>query len=276
MPIISNSVQIKWTLENRAWYEYKKYEFTQYNQYFKVLVKDLLPHSSIKVTIQCDFCGKITKKQFYRCQYICNCNDKACIQKRIQLTNLRKYGVKHAWQAIPTKRKIIETLKNKYGVTKVSDIPFIREKIFLTRKNKDSIPYSVQQKHLRHLFNGKLNYPLHNYAIDIALPDEKIAIEYNGSGHDLTVQHGLESAECFSNKEEKRKTDIISLGWKLIIINSSNDILVDDSKLRKLFKFSKEQFKFNWKQIIIWDFDKNQIILDDYIITFNNFFSTYL
>lgn len=265
MPILSKVIYIKWSISNRAWYEYKGYEFTKYNKYFKVLIKDLIPHTSTKVAIQCDFCGKITYKAFYRCQYICNCSDKECIEKRKKMTNLRKYGVPYAWQARQTRLKIIDILKKKYGVEKVSDIPFIKEKIWNTKKENNTIKSSKQQNRLHRLFGGELNYPFNNYAIDIALTDNKIAIEYNGSGHDLAVQKGWETAEEFNDKELQRRNYLIDNGWKVIIFISSDDQLTTNMKLRRLFNFAKECFiKYNKKYIII-DFNKQQILIDDYI-----------
>lgn len=264
MPIISQIVRIKWKEDTRLWYEYKGYHFTNYRNTFKVLVKDLIPHAATKVLIKCDFCGKITQKSFYRCQNICNCSDKECIKKRKELTNLKKYGVKYAWQAPQVKLKIIEVLKRKYGVEHVSEIPFIHEKIFNIKHHNKSIATSKQQNRLCKLFNGVLNYPFSNWAIDIALVDDKIAIEYNGSGHDLSVQRNWLTQEEFEQKELERKNTLIQKKWKVITLISNNDELMTNNNLLKLLEFCKYQFNQYNKDYIIIDFDKNQIITDDY------------
>ena len=264
MPIISQIVRIKWKPENRLWYEFKGYHFTNYRNTFKVLVKDLLPHAATKVLIKCDFCGEITKKAFYRCQNICNCSNKECIKKRKELTNLKKYGVKYAWQAPQVQLKIVEVLKKKYGVTHVSEIPFIHEKIFNIKFNNKSIATSKQQNRLCKLFNGILNYPFNNWAIDIALVDDKIAIEYNGSGHNLSVQRQWETADQFEKKELNRRNVLIHEGWKVIIIISDNDELMTNNNLLKLLQWCKNQFNNYEKKYIIINFNKNQILTDDY------------
>lgn len=266
MPILQQVIRIHWTVDNRDFYENQGYEFTDYKKSFKILVKDLHPNSSKQVIIKCDFCNKIVKKAYNRCLNICNCNDKKCIQQRIELTNLKRYGVKHAFQSEKVKLKIVEVLKQKYGVEKVSDIPHIKEKVFATAKKHGNLPSSKQQNRLYRLFGGILNHPYKNYAIDIALIGDRIAIEYNGSGHDLNVQKNRETVEEFNQREGERKKFLISEGWKILIFTSATDELSNNFVLKKLFIWAKKQFNNNINLIEI-NFDKGQVIFDDYIIS---------
>ena len=267
MPILQKVTRIQWTPKNKDYYESKGYIFTNYYQFFKVLVKDLLQDSTHEVFIQCDFCNKIIKKSYCRCIEICNCNDKECIKKRKELTNLKKYGVKCIFQAKKVQLKITEILKQKYGVDKVGNIPGIREKIQSTAKKHHYIPASKQQKRLQKLFGGILNYVYKNYAIDIALLDEKIAIEYNGSGHDLNVQKQRVTEEEFIQHENERKNFLLKNNWKLLVIISKDDTLTNNFILKKLFYFIKNKFKNNINYAEI-NFDKKNIFFDDYIISF--------
>lgn len=266
MPILQQVTRIQWTPKNKEYYEEKGYTFTEFRDSFKVLVKDLFPETTHEVIIQCDFCKKILKKPYCRCIDICNCNDKECIQKRKELTNLKKYGVKYVFQAKSVKQKIIDIIKQKYGVDKVSDIPGIYEKIQATSKKHNYIPTSKQQKRLHKLFGGVMNYVYDSLAIDIALIDEKIAIEYNGSGHDLNVQKNRITEEEFIDHENERKNFLLNNGWKLLILISKDDNISNNFVLRKLFNFAKHKFYNNINYIEI-DFDKGQVYFDDYIIS---------
>ena len=268
MPILSRVVKIQWTVDNRNYYESKGYKFTDYRKSFKILVKDLQPNSIKKIFIKCDFCGNITKKPYHSCSSgICNCSSKECIKKRVEQTNLKRYGVKHAFQAEKVKLKIIEVLKQKYGVEKVSDIPNIKEKVFSTAKKHGNLPSSKQQDRLHRLFGGIKNYPYRKWAIDIAIVTDKIAIEYNGSGHNLNVQKGRETIEEFNEKENNRQLELIQDGWKLLIFISTDDTLTNNFVLKRLYQYALNMFNRNDINIIKIDFDKGQVIFDNYIIS---------
>ena len=266
MSILQKVTRIQWTIKNKDYYESKGYKFTNFGQLFKILVQDLSIESTHEIIIQCDFCKKIIKKAYCRCVDICNCNDKKCIQKRKELTNLKKYGVKCVFQAKQVKQKIIDTIKQKYGVDKISDIPGIYEKIQNTSKKHHFIPVSKQQKRLHKLFGGILNYVYGNFAIDIALINEKIAIEYNGSGHDLNVQKKRITQEKFIEHENQRNEFLLNNGWKLLILTSTDDNISNNFILKKLFAFAKNKF-YNNVNIITINFNKGQIYFDDYIIS---------
>lgn len=266
MPILQTVIRIRWTPNNKDYYEEKGYTFSSYYKDFKVLVKDLSDDSNYEVVIQCDFCKKIIKKAYCRCIDICNCNDKECVKKRKEQTNLKRYGVKCVFESQYIQSKIVNTLKHKYGVERISDIPGIYEKIQKTAKSHNNIPISKQQKRLHKIFGGVLNYIYENYAIDIALLDEKIAIEYNGSGHDLNLQKKRITEEEFLQHENNRKEFLLANNWKLLIISSKDDELPSDSVLKRLFTFAINKFLININYIEI-NFDAGTVLFDDYVIS---------
>lgn len=57
-------VQIRWNNSNRDWYELKGYVYTKRNDFFNVVAKDLMPHSSKKVSVVCDYCGEEFNTQY--------------------------------------------------------------------------------------------------------------------------------------------------------------------------------------------------------------------
>ena len=52
-------VKIKWTGNNRKWYESKGYYFTSYNDYIEVDAKDLTHSNSAKILYICDYCDGV-------------------------------------------------------------------------------------------------------------------------------------------------------------------------------------------------------------------------
>lgn len=69
-------VQVRWNNTNKAWYESKGYIFTNRNDMFNVLAKDLSPKSSMKIKVVCDYCGYI-----YETQYAMITNGRKIVQK---------------------------------------------------------------------------------------------------------------------------------------------------------------------------------------------------
>lgn len=71
--------------------------------------------------------------------------------------------------------------------------------------NKEFEPNtSRQQRWLHEVIGGSLNYPIFGYYIDIVMDCNKIAIEYDGSGHDLAVKIGRMTKTQWENYEKLR------------------------------------------------------------------------
>lgn len=81
--------------------------------------------------------------------------------------------------------------------------------------------------------------------LDIAFPNEKIYIEYQGSGHNLDVQLGKVTEEEFKRKEINRFYFLKNKGWRMIEIISSNDKLPKEDKLLEMIKLAKEMLQDN-------------------------------
>lgn len=72
---------------------------------------------------------------------------------------------------------------------------------------------------------GEINYQVGSSALDIAYPNAKIYIEYDGSGHWLNVHKGGMSMEEFNKKEANRYYALKDLGWRMIRVVSENNTL---------------------------------------------------
>jgi hypothetical protein len=117
---------------------------------------------------------------------------------------------------------------------------------------------SLQQKYLHDLLGGELNLPINSSTLDIAYPSDKIYIEYDGSGHDLSVKLGSMTSEEFEKKEKNRRYALYKLNWKEIRIISRKDYLPSDDIIIEMISFAKQYFitEHSW---IVFDID-NKIV----------------
>lgn len=164
------------------------------------------------------------------------------IQQRVVQTNISKYGVDYPLRLEEIKEKTRETWKNKYGGLK-EFYSYQAEKAKQTKANKvsnydanenKSIPISRQQEYLHKLFGGELNYPVWYYYVDIYLSDDKLCIEYDGGGHDLSVKLGRYTEEEFLHKQIVRDNIIKSRDIRIIRIISPTDKLPSDEILLQM------------------------------------------
>lgn len=151
-------------------------------------------------------------------------------------TNLIRYGFEFASQSPIIKDRIIKTNLKVYGVKHALQSPEIRNKGRVTLYKNGNAPTSKQQKYLHNLIGGELNYPIGQISLDIAFPESKIAVEYDGGGHWLSIQCGTISEEEFKKREMNRNYFLYRNGWKLIRIVSKRDLLPHDEVINKLFK----------------------------------------
>lgn len=159
-------------------------------------------------------------------------------KKNYKNSILKKYGVENPAQSIIVKQKYKKTCLDKYGVDSFYKSDVFKRKAHQTMYENGTAPASKQQRYINKLLDGELNYPFKGSYIDIVLINEKICIEYDGSGHDLGVKFGFPK-ETFINKEKTRQNKIINGGWKLIKIISTKDLLPSDEKIIELINFCK-------------------------------------
>lgn len=90
---------------------------------------------------------------------------------------------------------------------------------------------SAQQLHLHALYGGVLNHPIRSLSVDIAFPDEKIYVEYDGSGHKLSVIFNSITDDEFERREVRRTYALYREGWRCFRIISRRDKLPSDEVL---------------------------------------------
>jgi very-short-patch-repair endonuclease len=136
-----------------------------------------------------------------------------------------------------------------------------------TKQIKNNAPVSIQQKYIHSLFGGELNYQEGKSSLDIAFPNEKIYVEYDGGGHDLSVKLKSKTQKEFDEKEKRRRYALYRRGWKEIRIISRTDKLPTDIVLCQIFQYGINILNdFNY---IVFDIDAGIIKYKDNIINYN-------
>jgi very-short-patch-repair endonuclease len=211
------------------------------------------------------------------------------VQAKIKETNLENWGVENVSQSEEIKNKKIQTCLRNYGVENPMQSETVREKSkkkcleiygfdhpwknpeirLKCQITSNKVMYkngtgacSRQQKYLCDLFNVKPNYPVSNYKLDIAFPEEMLYIEYDGSGHDLNVKLGY-NRDQFKIDQIKRNYFFQNRGWKLIRIISKKDWLPSDEIIFNLINECKIYLNrgHSWIEI---DIDNSKIKCSQY------------
>lgn len=139
----------------------------------------------------------------------------------------------------------------------------VRKKAVASMYERGTTPTSKPQIHIHEVFGGALNYPFERYNLDIALTEEKIAIEYDGGAHDLKVKLGGITPEDFNRREIIRATYLKKDGWKLIKIVSKYDILPSEADLLKMLEDAKKVF-FKGRTWVEFNIDESTISYKDF------------
>lgn len=158
-----------------------------------------------------------------------NPNQNPEIRAKVEKTNMERYGSKSPFGNKEIQEKFKETMRNKYGV----DNPFFIPGVWQKAHDKTiSAIYSSQQAYLCDLYGGELNIPISFYFIDIFFKEDGICLEYDGTGHNLSVRRGNLTQEEFDRKEIIRYQTLKRMGYKQSkIIKTKNDNLPSDEIL---------------------------------------------
>ncbi|UKS61501.1 DUF7487 domain-containing protein [Bacillus toyonensis] len=182
---------------------------------------------------------KRTTLEKYGTEYYSQTDD---FKRKYIKTMQEKYGFDNAFQAMEVKEKSKQTMLRNYGVEHNMQNRTIRQKAVISMYKRGSTPTSKPQIYLNKIYGGILNYAFERYNLDIALPKEKIDIEYNGGAHDLKVKLGGISQAEFNRREIIRGTYLKRDGWKLMKINSKYDTLPSEEDLLRMLEDAKEVF----------------------------------
>lgn len=166
--------------------------------------------------------------------------NKECFEK-MQQTNMERYGVKFTFQLKEIREKSRQTSLERYGCENPMQSPEIFEKWF-AKNGSNFVKTSRQQRYLCKLYNGILNHPFRCFALDIYLPEDKLDIEFDGSGHKMSVSLGSITEEDFEKKELYRNVALNKEGYKQMRIISSKDHLPSDQILLDMLSYTRNYF----------------------------------
>lgn len=116
--LISKEVEVRWNNFTRKWYEDRGYKWTKANDYFICKIEDVMPTSTVKVIVRCDYCGIEFEKehrQYFKEREIVNktcCSNRKCMVTKSEEVSLVKYGVTNYAQTKESKqhlRKLFQT-----------------------------------------------------------------------------------------------------------------------------------------------------------------------
>lgn len=239
---MTKQVTVKWCSRTKYHYIDKGYNFTKIGDTFTANINDVTHGSDVMVDVRCDYCGKTYQTKYSTYLKTSKNGTNACkkcsplkvketciekygvenvfctenIKKKSKETCLKKYGVEHFTQSQVVKDKQRKTMLERYGVVSPTQNPDILKKSIESRYKHGNFTCSKQQFEVYTIIGGELNYPFKNFVIDIAFPDEKIAIEWDGSGHDLSVRLGHITKEKFIRNENFRNISLFNDDWKII------------------------------------------------------------
>lgn len=148
MLIEDSTTEMRWHPKNKQYYIDKGYVFTKMGDSFIVKAKDLLPCSHAVVKVQCDFCGKILDVKMENYTHRGKLSDgyacKKCEWEKINQSIKNKYGVDNVFQLPYFQEKAKETMMEKYGVEHNSQMPNHQEKVKKTMMERYGVEYYTQ------------------------------------------------------------------------------------------------------------------------------------
>lgn len=186
--------------------------------------------------------NKIKEVQFEKYGSYYNATDEG--KEKYKKYCMDNYGVENLFQSEIIKDKSKETCLVKYGHEYAMQNKDVcnrsTQNSMITRARLDKLPSSRQQEYLHKLYGGLKNYVVDNCALDIAIIEDMIDIEFDGSGHNLRVQMGDYTQEEFDRKEMSRKYYLKSKGWNDFRIISLKDKLPNDEVLLGMLYIAKD------------------------------------
>lgn len=186
------------------------------------------------------------------------------VKEKRMTTCQQKYGVDFPLLSEEINQKAKETNKQKYGYEYASQSPEIKKKKADTFYKNGSVATSSQQRYIQNLYGGILNGVVANYNCDIVFEEEKLIVEIDFSGHNLSVKLGNMTEEEFKQKEIVRSSIIKRAGYKTMRIISRHDYLPSDSTLLNMLQYARDYFASNPNRSwISFDID-NKVIYNAY------------
>ena len=170
------------------------------------------------------------------------------VKDKIKATWKKNYGedIENPFRVESVKEKSKQTMLNNYGVEHALQNRELLNKVLDSFQFNNTGPCSRAQKYIHFLIGGTLNKHVCNSLVDICFKEEKMAIEYDGSGHFLTdIFNGnkIPTKEALL-KEKNREDKIINNGYRMIRFIATKDRIPSDEVILNLIEgFKNSDFK---------------------------------
>lgn len=187
------------------------------------------------------------------------------IKEKSKQTCMERYGYEYALQVPEVRAKIVQSCIEHYGVDCPTKSPEVRLKTVKTFYKNGTITTSKQQLYIYNLYrlmngNIELNYPVSYYNVDICFPEEKLAVEVDFGGHNLSVKLGTFTQEEFEKREIVRNHVVRNEGYRQMRIISSRDVLPLDKILLQMLSGARQYFvEYSNHHWIEYDIDKSVV-----------------
>lgn len=291
--LLTKEVEIKWEHRNKGYYISKGYTYTNVKDTFVVPLHIVPKHSRVIIDILCDYCKtNIVQKTYdtYNAQKKKSLIQKDCCEDcwslKLSESMFLKYGENNASNVEEFQDKRVNTFIENFGTDNPMKIKEIVEKGKITNIERYGVSHAMKlegeharrlvkavntmyqngtgassrpQRYIHDLVGGEHNYPIKTLMLDIAFPEDKIYIEFDGGGHDLQViKKNITKKEQIA-KEKNRAYYLRNRGWRKIHITSKKDYIPQDDMLLKLIELAREYFESGGTYFKI-DIDQNKII----------------
>ena len=199
---------------------------------------------------------------------VLNPSQNETIQEKMVDSFIKHFGCDNPSKSKEVKQKKIETLQSNYSVDNPSQSPIIQIRIRKSFYKNGTTPTSNQQLYVNSIYKGILNYPVFRASLDIAFPKEKIYVECDFGGHNLSVKFGDLTQEQFDKNTVKRWYALNRKGWKEIRIISLKDKLPSDLILFYMLEYAKK-YILTGHSWIKFDIDNSKVKTSQYEKQFN-------
>lgn len=211
--------------------------------------KHLSKGSHKKIWYICDICEDEFKREVrereksYAILPYDTCNN--CSHIKREETNMNRFGVKYPAQSEEMLNKQKKTMMERHGVSNPMESKYFVEKIAKTKMKNGTTSYSGEKFIVNGIFasrpqiniskkiDGKVNDYIFGKTADIVLHDEKVVIEYDGSGHTLSIKFGKKTEREFYSEELEYERRVLSNGWKFVRIKNEKDFSLDYDLIKK-------------------------------------------
>lgn len=187
------------------------------------------------------------------------------VREKMMKSYINHYGVDNPQLSSEVRKRTEKTCLERYGYTTPLQSPEIKEKISQTSFKNGTVPTSKQQFYLFNLYrlidnNVRLNYPISHFNADICFLEERLDVELDCGGHNLSVKTGQLTQKQFDQKELIRDKVIKTEGYRIIRIKSNTSKLPCDQMLFQMLSDAKKYFyKYPNHSWIDFDIDNSVV-----------------